>query len=385
MIRPLLILVALLLALGLLAKPAQAQRAEQLWTDATNAMAEHEDAQAAALLQSLVREFPNHALADDALFLAGNLFEEKLSKPQLAREQYRKLLSEFPDSRSALAAQRRLEVLDKGLGRDGEGEQVLIQFEDILQNFPSRTTKESLAMAKALAQDNPTWPQVQQIHLWIAATAQREGDLKTALRYYRLIVQAGAPANVNTSALLGITEVAILDNQLSLAANTLDTLKHATGLSAAHQQALKELRENLSSARRRNFLLSASYGAFILISLLFMLLLRRRVASWKDLALALRKPATEVLYMLPICALLIAMAMTGHREIGPAVAIICVGGLFITHLLTAVLAHSRPLSAPLALVCASASTLATVAVCYVALQRSELLELVATTVRFGPE
>ena len=377
----------LVVALCLLgnAGPASAQDAAELWTEATSAAGAGEDARAVTLLATLTTRFPDHSLTDDALFLAGNLLEEKLGKPEEARAQYQELLTRFPNSRTALAAQRRLRRLDESLGQEGEGAEVLVQFQAILRGFPNRDVEESIRLAKAIAKEHATWPQIHQVHLWLAATTRRTGDLSAAASHYRHVIEGNAPADAQVQALLGTTEVAILRGQHEQAEQLLDTLEQRPGLSASDQHSVAELLDLLDSSRQRKTLLWASGIAFTAVQLLFIGLLRRQCGSWQHVLGALRKPTTEFYYMVPGAGLLIIMAMTGHQEIGPAVAIICTGGLMTTYVASAWLEQCKPLATSQALLAASASLLATASACYLALQRSQLLDLVATTVRFGPE
>jgi len=364
---------------------ASAQGATALWSEATNATGDGDDRRALELLDDLVREFPDSPLCDDALFLAGSLLEEKLSDPQEARLRYRDLLLRFPDSRSALAAQRRLAQLDEALGTDGSGTKVAVAFRNILQEYPSRDAAESIALAADLATKNPEWPQVHKIYLWLAAATRREGHLGEALSYYQRVKEMNPPKEASIRALLGIAEVSILTDAHARATSALETLNHVTELSAAHQHSIAELRVLLKSSQRRMRLLSASYVAISAMFALLLFVLRRLCGDWRATKNALLAPSLEVMYMLPVALLLTIMAMTGHREIGPAVAIICGGGLITTWLVSAVLEAGKPLKTRLALACIAISLLTVSSVCYVALQRSQLLDLVTTTVRFGPE
>lgn len=380
--------VALLVAVFCLlatSSSARAQEANALWTEATTYAGAGDDALAVATLATLTESFPDDPLTDDALFLAGNLLEEKLGKPEEARDQYQALLARFPDSRTALAAQRRLERLNESLGETGEGAEVTVQFQDILRGYPNRELSESLRLAKALAEANADWPGVHRIHLWLAAATRRKGDLEEAASHYSRVVESDAPAAAQVQAMLGLVEVAILRDDHGRAEELLVALEKRNALTISDQHSVAELWVLLGSSRQRMRLLWVGGFSFILAQLAFLVLLRRQIGSWMAAGKALLKPTTEFYYMLPGACLLTIMAMTGHKEIGPAVAIICAGGLVTTALASTWLRLCRPLKPSQAWFAASASLLATVSVCYLALQRSQLLDLVATTVRFGPE
>ena len=115
-----------LLLLLLLSFPASARAqtagrdgVDQQWLEATETLSSGDHARAVKLLQILVLEHPTAPLADDALFLAATLLEEKLHDPQAAQAAYRDLLKAYPQSCTALASQRRLTRLDRALGRRG--------------------------------------------------------------------------------------------------------------------------------------------------------------------------------------------------------------------------------------------------------------------------
>ncbi len=363
---------------------AGATSPDKLWAEATEVSAQDQE-RALTLLNTLVQNYPDHALTDDALFLAGNLLEEKLARPQEARLQYQKLLASFPDSRSALAAKRRLASLDEALGTDGMGAAALIEFESILEKFSQRGAPESLRLAEALAKTNAQWQQIHRVHLWIAATQQGEGNMTAAIARYQYVADGQAPSQAKVQALLGITEACILSSDFGCASGALTRLGQRSDLGDSDHQSVIELTTLLAKSKQRRVLLSGSYVAFAFVQLLFLALLRRESQTWKQTLQRLRRPTTEFFYVLPIACLLILMAMAGHEEIGPAVAIICIGGLVTTWLAGTVMQHSKPLTTSRASLCAIASLLATVSICYLALQRSQLLDLVATTVRFGPE
>lgn len=364
---------------------ASANDADTLWSHATEEMAKGADAKAVELLQTLSEQFPESGYADDSLFLAGQLLEEKLGNPVQARILYRKLIEVYPESRASLAASRRVKALAESLGADNSGVTALVRFRSILREFPSRSLAESEALAEELLLDFPDWPGSYQVQLWLASAARSKGDLDAAQSYYDKVQAGQAPSAAQVQAGFGAVEVLIIRGQHSAAESTLDTLRARAGLSQGEIESIRELREKLGTSRTRSRLLMASLITFFAMLIGFVLLLRRHLDSWQQVARALGSPPSEVLYLLPISLLFVAMALTGHEEIGPAVSIICGGGLVVSWLAGRTMASMVPLRPAKAALCAVLATCATISLCYYALYRSQLLDLVATTVQFGPE
>jgi hypothetical protein len=100
------------------------------------------------------------------------------------------------------------------------------------------------------------------------------------------------------------------------------------------------------------------------------------------------RPPIEVLFLAPVAAVLVGVALTTHVLIAPAVAILVVGGLGLAWLSGAALetarARGRSVQTRIA-VHVLASLLTVLALFYVAITRDDLLDMVIETVKFGPE
>ncbi|MCX5746452.1 MAG: hypothetical protein NT062_28580, partial [Proteobacteria bacterium] len=92
---------------------------------------------------------------------------------------------------------------------------------------------------------------------------------------------------------------------------------------------------------------------------------------------------TELLFLAPVAAVLVGVSFTAHRLIAPAVLTISAGGLVLAALSGAILdlARSRGRIALHAVL----STIAIVALVYIALMRDNLFDMLLETIRFGPE
>jgi hypothetical protein len=94
------------------------------------------------------------------------------------------------------------------------------------------------------------------------------------------------------------------------------------------------------------------------------------------------------LFLAPVAAVLVGVALTTHETIAPAVLTLSIGGLVLAGLSGTALDLLRASDRPLrrrALVHAGLSLIATIALLYISLMRDDLLDMVIETVRFGPE
>jgi hypothetical protein len=100
------------------------------------------------------------------------------------------------------------------------------------------------------------------------------------------------------------------------------------------------------------------------------------------------RPPLELLFLAPVAAVLVGVALTAHRMIAPAVLILSAGGLVLAGLSGAALDLLRARGRPLrrrALLHAALCVAGVTALLYIALMRDDLLDLVIETVRFGPD
>ena len=377
-------LLVLLLLLGS-SRDAIADEAEALWTQATQKMAGGQEGEAAQLLQELIANFPSHALADDALFLAASLLEEKLGEPAQAKELYQKLVQDYPDSRSSLAATRRLAKLQLALGEDASGAVPYTRFREILAQFPNRDEEQSIALALGLLRDFPEWPESYRVKLWIAETSRRRGNLELARQFFEDVKQSEVPPLAMVQASLGTADLEILDGNYVVASQLLEILSRDPGLLSGDRQAIGDLRARLKQSRERSRLVTISYVLVAAMLLLLLALIWRASGSPRAFLAALKRPPFELYYALPFALLFTFMAFTGHQEVGPAVVIISGGGLVVTWLSACALRSFQTLGVAQALLCGAAATIASLSLCYIALHYSHLLDLIATTLELGPE
>jgi tetratricopeptide (TPR) repeat protein len=344
-------------------------------------MSEGKYQDAASALEALANDNPDDALADDALFLAATLHEERLAQPGKARSLYRRLLDRYPDSRSALAARRRLDSLIAAIGEDGEGAEALAAFQSLLNRYSELGDQAALAESQRILREHSGWPERYRIRLWRGHLLRRIGRLDAAAEEFALAADEKSPPAARFEALISGAETEILRGRYDQARLLHQRASQlASGASAAEQEILEDLSERIDRSQGRSRTLLLAYAVAILCALVLLALsLWPRPKRW----LQALKPPSEVLFLLPPSALLTVMALTSHREIGPAVALICAAGLGYSWLAGCAWRQRRP-RLPTALIAATACA-GIAAMCYIAVHRSQLLDLILTTVKFGPE
>lgn len=352
---------------------------------ATAHLAAGDPGRAAAALVELAERAPESPQADDALFLAAELHEDELGDPGRALALYRQLLARYPDSRVALAASRRAEALAGAIEPGGEGDQALARWRALLAGFADRGADAAIRDAEALLRDYPDWAGRPRVHLWLGQVHQREGRLGAAARELAA-ARAGDDADVAFEATLAAVEVALLARDFAAADRILE---EASASDPPRLRALEDARARVDLARARLRAARASLVGLAGIALLLAASLWRSAGGARPALRALRRPPVEAIYMAPLALLIFLLALTDHESAAPTVGLICGGGLALTWLSGAGLRAAR--DAPvrprrwLALAHAVLTASGIAALVYLALYRNDLLDLVTSTLRFGPD
>lgn len=368
---------------------------------AANAMrARGDDGHAAAALVALADDLPADPLADDALFSAAQLYEEKLGDPARAAELYRRLLRDYPDSRVSLGAERRLAHLRAAMGPGDAGAAALAEMNDILFGHAGRPEAESIARMEALVARNPKWPGAVEAWSWLGDAYARAGRTSDALAALDRVI-TGWPASDEAFQALGrAAQLAARAGRFDAADGYVAAMylrlrpgQAGAPLSAGGQQgqvdparvhSWEDARALVARERLRARLYLASQLVFALLFLGLLASIGLGAGSPRAALRALVRPPIEVIYMLPVAGVLCASSLTGFNEIAPAVAIIAGAGVVIAWLNgVAIRLHRkrRLLVAAHAL----AAVIGVIAACYIAVHRNRLLDMIVSTVRFGPD
>lgn len=345
-------------------------------------------AEAAAAYVALADELPGDVRADDALFAAAQLYEERLGDPARAAALYQRLVRDFADSRVSLAASKRLELLRPALGPADGGADALAEMKRILHD-PELPLDTAIADMEALVQAHPDWTGLPDAVLWLGHAFRRRDRPESALARYHEVATRWPASDQAFEALLTAIEVAAHVGQFDLAERDLETL-HAWAVAhpnddPSRRRSLDAARATIDREHARARLYQAAFVVLALVLLGLALSLRIGAGSWRRAGRALARPPGEVLYMAPVAVVLVASALTGHEDIAPAVTLILVGGVAVTWLSGAGLAAAPPGARLRPLLHVLGSAAGVLAIAYIALHRTRLLDLIVSTVRFGPE
>jgi len=141
--------------------------------------------QAAVELEALAREEKQSELAPEALFEAGQLYEEHLGDPEAARRCYRALVHGYPQSRLLRRANQRLLQLDHALR---SGAVALVTFQQILRSTGEAST-ERRARLLTLLGESPEFALADQALFLVAETSLRLGDAAGASQHFATLHQ----------------------------------------------------------------------------------------------------------------------------------------------------------------------------------------------------
>lgn len=334
----------------------------------------------------------------DALFLAARACEERLLAPARALALYERILARYPDARAAVAAQRRAEHLRTFVGQRGASSAEAQAFAHLVAEAERLPLAEVLGRADELA--GRTWGGAAEVLLWSAELARRRGvtpadtsrqldargDLRAAIARYRAVIERFPGTPEAELAVRGLAGAAADARDWTLAE---ETTRRIAIRSAADEVTRGELLARVATGRAADRWAARAYvvlGAAVLLllgSLWQVLGFRVRRSDWRAL-----RPPIELAYMAPIAVVLCGAALTAHTSIAPAVTIISAGGLLLAWLSGAALAEARARGLDHRARTAAhvgVGAVAALALAYLAIVRTGLLDLLIATIRLGPE
>ena len=323
--------------------------------------------------------------ADDALLEAARLYEEDLGDPARALALYQDLLARFPHSRLSRRAEARAQALERALGPEGRWSEAASALQDLTRELTVVSPEASLSRLKTLLELYPGSPQAPEAMYWIGHLHAQTGNAEEALATWRELGEKFEDSEWSRKALGGQAE-------LHLSREDFDEARAAFArLTRSEQPAYRRMGtdglEEVDGARTRARVRTA---AWFVVTLVFLgLVVRARVLtkSVRQTFVLLRRPPTEVLFLLPLIVLLLLASATNNRLLGLATERILVVGFFATWLSGRVLDASRGTKhhRAWAVAQAAAVALAVVSACYIAVARENLIEVIVETWRFGPD
>jgi TolA-binding protein len=366
---------ALLTLILLLAPDGGAGGAQKAFEAATALEGAGNFKAAAEALEKLARDQPADPYADDALFEAAVLSEERLSDPARAARLYEEVATKYPASRLARRARARADFLGASLKT---GEAPLKEYQEILGGHANRPQAESVARMEKLLRDHPDFAVADRALYWLGTSyVELRRDPDAVARFLELerrfpTGEWAARAKKSRADLMLRTGHPLEAREIYQALG-----QHRDLLArAASEEGLAAVR----SAIRR-------LVAFV-VSILYLLGFFA-VHGW-----ALRKVdrrfriPSEVWFYLPVAALFVLAGATENGSIALATGAIAIGGGLVVWASTAV-NSARLAAAPLGLRARiarlGAAGLAVLCVTYLSVQSTGLTDLIVETLKNGPE
>ncbi len=318
---------------------------------------------------------------DYALFRAGQACEDTLADPARALALYERLVRELPEAGLAIAAGRRIARLRAQLGAGGQSAREAAELAALIAGADRLPPGELDRRARALA--DAAWPGAPEAALWHAEWLRRARRFAEAEARFAAIAGRWPGSPHAIEALRGAAGNALDARDWTRAE---ELARRLPAIEPADRVMREELLDAAASGRRRARWYAIAWIAVAAAALglgaSFAEALRRTPAPRRV------RPPLELLFLAPVAAVLVGVALTTHQTIAPAVLTVSLGGLVLAGLSGATLDLLRAAGRPLrrrAVLHATLCVAAAIALLYIALMRDDLLDLVIETVRFGPE
>ncbi len=316
------------------------------------------------------------------LFRAARACEDTLADPKRALALYERISREMPNARIVTSAERKIAALRGQLGSHNEFAVNAAELAKLVAEADALPPADIERRATALIA--AAWPGAPDAGMWLAEWLRRTGRFVDAQARYAEVAKRWPSSPQGQLAVRGGAGNALDAHDWDLAQEL------ATHLPAA-EEADRIVRDDLLKLADRGRRIDRWYTRAWVVAIAGLLAL---IASFVE---AMRRggyhrpnwrPPIEVLYLAPVAAVMVGVALTTHQLIAPAVVILSVGGMAFAWLSGATLDTLRARRREVrgrALLHVAICFVAVVALLYVALVRDNLLEMVIETVRFGPE
>ncbi len=364
-----------------MASPVQAEPDPQALTAELGSPDRSTVERAVAAIEALPSTPDSNDLAN-TLFRAARACEDTLADPKRAFALYDRVARDHASSRIATAAERRLGVLRAQLGESNEYAENAAELARLVAEADTLQTAEVERRAAILIA--APWPGAPDAGLWVAEWLRRNGRFADAQIRYAEVATRWPDTAAAQMAIRGGAGNALDGHDWDLAE------KLATQLPSV-EEVDRVVRDDLLLLAARGRQIDRWYvrawiiAALGLLGLIGSLVEASRRGGYRRPHL---RPPIEVLFLAPVAAVMIGIALTTHQLIAPAVLILSIGGLLFAWLSGAALDTLRARGREVrrrAVLHVAICFLAVAALLYVSLVRDNLLELVIETVRFGPE
>jgi len=329
-----------------------------------------------------IEHAPSSLQLVDAMFRAAQACEDTLEDPARALALYERILHDLPDTRRAGSAARKIAALRERVGSSSEHAREAAELAQLIAEADRLPPAEIERRAEQLV--TSAWAGAPDAALWLAEWLRRTGRLAAAQARYAEVVTRWPGSPSATLALRGGAGNALDAHDWDLAERLANQLPEV-------EDADRVVREDLVRLARRGRQIDRWYviAWLVVIAALAALVGSLVEAAGRGGWRAPRwKPPIEVVFLTPVAAVLVGVALTAHQLIAPAVTILSIGGIALAWLSGATLDTLRARTRPVrrrALVHVAICALAVAALAYVAVVRDNLFEMVVETVKFGPE
>lgn len=319
---------------------------------------------------------------DEAMGEAARACEDVLADPARALALYDRILTEFPNGSASRVARVRARLLRDRVGTGNAHAKEAAELAQLVTSADDMPLAEVVRRADALIAID--WPGAPDAALFLAEWLQRTGRLEDAQRRYEAIEATWPGTPQAAAARRGGAGVAIQAHAWERASEITRTLP---AIDEADRVLREELLQRIARGQRLDFWYSVAWVLLIacVLALLASLVEAGVRGGWRRPSL---KPPVEVVFLLPVGAVLVGVALTTHTAIAPAVLALTIGGLVLAWVSGITLELLRVHRRALGLRAAANVALCLVAVAalvYIVLTRDDLLEMMIETVRFGPD
>jgi hypothetical protein len=282
------------------------------------------------------------------------------------------------DSQLVRRARAELDRIASIAGGAGQWAAVVAEHERLETATMHGDPKPALHGLESLVRAHSDYPRATSVRLAIARGWERDGNEARALGFYREALELAPPADQLT-ARIALVRALITGGEL---ADARDELASVTDRGIA-----KALAADLATAEHRRVLRDVLAGVLAVIAVALVVLLRRDARSWRGVARALGRPPIEALYFAPVALVLVAVSWTGNPLVASAIRKIAGAGFVVTWISGASLEAARAqgrIRAGRAVVQALLVAAVISCVAYLVISGSQLIDMVAETVREGP-
>ncbi len=336
--------------------------------------------QAVAAIERAGAQTP--ALAD-ALFKAARVCEENLADPARALALYERILRDYPHVGGlAGGARRSAEALRSRLGT---GDQFATEAAELARLRADADRMPPAEVERRLVElGKVAWPGAPMSTMFLADWLLRTGRPDQAQARYAEVAARWPRTSHAHAAVIGGAQTALQRHDWDLA----ELLASQFSTTESHDLVLREevlAKAAIGRTRDHWYVISWLALAVSLAALLASLAesMFRGGRQWPSM-----RPPIEVMFLFPVAAVLVGVALTTHQLIAPAVLALSIGGLVLTWLSGITLEILRIRRRPIALravLHVALSIVAVVALLYIVLMSNNLLEMMIETIQFGPE